>query len=113
MNWYLFAFLLIPVIFLGAKEAGRIQSPRWLIFAICVLSGWLLINLALNSYQAELDQLIASQPSPSDELVKEWEHDGAARVFALIFGWAYAAIYFFVVLGTVRLVAALYKKVRN
>jgi hypothetical protein len=37
---------------------------------------------------------LASTPGASDEIMDAAQNDGAARVFALYFGWAIAAFYF-------------------
>ena len=110
MNLYFAAFLIIPILALAAKEFGGLKLSRWSIFFICVAAGWLLIYFAVESYFASLDEIVSNTPNPSEELLNEWENDGAPRVFAFFFGWAYAAIYFLVCFSVVEVARAVKKK---
>jgi hypothetical protein len=110
MNLYFVAFLIIPILALAAKEFGTLKLSRWSIFFIYVAAGWLLVHFAVVSHFTSLDEIVRNAPNPSEELLSEWENDGAPQVFALLFGWAYAAIYFLVCFSVVELVRAIRKK---
>ena len=94
MNLLIASFLVLPVIALIAKELGKLKLSRWSIFLIYVAVGWMLIYFAVERYFASLDEIVRNTPNPSEELLDRWQNDGAKRVFALYFGWFYAAIYF-------------------
>ena len=94
MNIFLAVFLMLPPAVIAAKEILKIKSPIWFIFFFCVVSGWLLANLAIWKHYELLDELVRNTPVPSEELLEQWQSDGAPKVFALYFGWTYAAFYF-------------------
>ncbi len=110
MNLYFAAFLTIPILALAAKEFGGLKLSRWSIFFIYIAAGWLLVYFAVEAHFAFLDEKVSSTPNPSEELLNEWENDGAPQVSALFFGWAYAAIYFLVCFSVVEAVRAVKKK---
>jgi hypothetical protein len=104
MNPFDAAFLILPVAALVAREFGKLKLPLWLVFLIYVPAGWLLMTLGVEWYFAALDKAVRSTPHPSEELLHKWQSDGAARVFAVYFGWAFAAIYFALCLWIVKIV---------
>lgn len=110
MSLYLTAFLILPLVSLVAKESGELKLPLWLIFFIYLGVGWLLVHLSVQSSLANIDGLVRNTPHPSSELLDEWQSDGARQVFALYFGWAYAAIYFLACLLVVKIICALRRK---
>jgi hypothetical protein len=110
MNFYLAAFLIIPVVALIAREAGKLRLSRWIIFFGYLAVGWLLVYLAVQSYLDNLDEPVRNTPHPSKELLDEWQDDGAKEVFALYFGWAFATVYFLACLMIINLVRALRRK---
>ena len=105
MNPFDAAFLILPVAALVAREFGKLKLPLWLIFLIYVPAGWLLMTLGVEWYFAALDKAVRSTPHPSEELLNKWQSDGAARVFAVYFGWAFAAIYFVLCLLIIKTVS--------
>jgi hypothetical protein len=96
MNIFTFGFLLIPIAAIAANEVSSKKVSLWFIFIVYVLVGWLLWNLSVWWYFQQLDELVRSTPHPSAELLEKWQNDGAANVFALYFGWLFAAVYFLV-----------------
>ena len=107
MNLFFAAFLLLPILALLAKESGKLRLPLWSIFLLYVAVGWLLVNLAVERYYAYLNELVLSTPDPPEELLNRMQNDGAKRVFALYFGWAYAGGYFLICLWIVKAARAL------
>lgn len=110
MNLYLVVFLILPVVALAVREYGKLKLSLWVIFFVYLGAGWLLVYLAAQSHLADLDELVRNTPDPSKELLDKWQNDGAKQVFALYFGWAYAAVYFLTCLSIVYVVRALRKK---
>ncbi len=99
MNPYHIAFLTLPIAAIVAKLFFKWRLSLWIIFFGCVLSGWGLAHLAVERHFDNLDALVRSTPQPSPTLLDALQRDGAAQVFALYFGWAYAAVYFLLCLG--------------
>src|SRR5262245_24014624 len=93
MNLFLLAFLLLAPGLLAAKAVGKWRTSTWWILLVCIVTGWGLVNFAIWSHFEELAR-VAAMPGASDEAMEAAQNDGAARVFGLLFGWAYAAIYF-------------------
>ena len=92
-------FLLLPPTVLLARATWGRQIQGWLGWVSCLLGiavfGWVLVNITVHFYYFHLDDLIETYGShPPKELVKEWTADGAKKVFALLFGWLYALVYF-------------------
>ena len=103
MNLYFAAFLIIPVIALAAKESGTLKLAIWFVFVIYVVLGCLLVNLALDASQRDLDEIVRNTLNPSDKLLNEWQSGDTARVFASYFGWIYSSVYFYVCYCAVKL----------
>jgi len=110
MNLFFASFLILPILALLAKESGKLKLPLWSIFLVCAVVGWLLVNLAVEQYFASLDEVISSSPNPPEELLERRQNDGAKRVFALYFGWAYAALYFLICLWIIKAARALVRR---
>jgi hypothetical protein len=56
--------------------------------------GWLLTNGYVYFFFNHLgDQISGYHGDPPEELVERWANDGAKRVFALFFGWAYGLVW--------------------
>ena len=77
----------------------RAFGPRWFtgLVAACAVAlvGWILVNLAIQLYFADLgEQMRAYGDNPPRELAEEWANDGAKQVFGVLFGWLYALIYY-------------------
>ena len=113
MNIYDAIFLLFPIVAIIAKEMLKLKISLWIIFVVWVGFGWLLVNLATWRHYEMLDELMRNTPNPSEELVERWQNDDASQVFALYFGWAYAAIYFLLCLPLVYIVRYAKKRVVN
>ena len=94
MNLFTIGFLIIPIAAIAFREFSRRKISLWFIFFGYVFVGWLLWNLSVWWYFAELDELISHMPNPSSELLESRQDDGAALVFGWYFGWVFAAIYF-------------------
>ncbi|MFN0277297.1 MAG: hypothetical protein ACKVRN_01715 [Pyrinomonadaceae bacterium] len=103
MNVFFIAFLLIPLIALSAKKLFGWNRSIWLIFFAWIPLGWMLWLLFVWLSHQQLAELVESTPNPPDELLDRLLNDGAANVFALVFGWAIAAIYFLVCLVVVNI----------
>src|SRR5262245_60629219 len=72
------------------------RMPWWLIVVLAASLGWLWSNLAVSFYYEHLGDLLAQHGgvgSAPQELIDEWQNDGAKRVFALLFGWLYGLVY--------------------
>lgn len=89
------AFALLPVAMLILRAFG----PRWftgiLSIGIVAFLGWILVNLNIQLYFADLgEQMSAYGDNPPRELAEEWANDGAKQVFGVLFGGLYALIYY-------------------
>jgi len=113
MDFFLAAFLVLPILALTAKEFGKLKLNLWVIFALYVVVGWLLIHLSVERYFDLLDEAVRSTPNPSSELLNKWQSDGAARVFASYLGWAQAAIYFLFWLWMIKIASFYIRKLRS
>ena len=86
-------FLLLPLAVLGLRAVQPKRLPWWAAFLIVVTLGWPLVLGAA--------------------ILNETPDHGAARVFALFFGWAYALAWFIpwlLVYGVLQLFRRLYAK---
>ena len=70
------------------------------------------MNLRVEFFFDSLEQLVAASPNPSDELLDRAQSDGASRVFALLFGWLFAAIYFAIWFGLFHIGQWVWKRFR-
>ena len=113
MNVYLLAFLTIPIIAIFGHQALKFKYSLWWIFAFFMPIGWALFVLSHISYQSSLDELVRSTANPSDELLNEWQNDGAANVFALYFGWLISIVYFFVCFVVVKAGMDVINRIQN
>jgi hypothetical protein len=85
-------FLITPPLLLGLKLLGQKKIPWWLALLIISLVGWLSVNAAVYFGFEYLAKLLTESPHNS-VLAEKAQDDGAAQVFALLFGWLYALIY--------------------
>ena len=89
-------FLLLPPILLWC----HIRFPKRFTWPVVILLdasfGWALINASLHLYQNELARVVRETPNPSAELLEAMQTDGAANVFTMALGWAYALAYLLV-----------------
>ena len=72
------------------------RMPWWLFSILAALLGWVFSNLAVFFYYEHLHDLLVRAGGINgapEELIEEWQSDGAKRVFALLFGWLYGLIY--------------------
>ena len=86
-------FLATAPALLIVRFARPARMPWWLIGILAALLGWVLSNLAVYFYYEHLHALSdqAGGGAPQ-ELIDEWQNDGAKRVFAFMFGWLYGLI---------------------
>lgn len=89
------ALAFLPVTMLLLRAFG----PRWftgiLAIGIVALVGWILVNLSIQLYFADLgEQMNAYGDNPPRELAEEWANDGAKQIFGALFGGFYALIYY-------------------
>lgn len=89
-----FVFL-TPALYLVRWRWPR-RMPLWLIMAIVLVGGWVLVNASIQTYGSYLDVLVRRMPDPdpSDPVVQKFVADGARMLFGLIFGWLYSLIMF-------------------
>jgi hypothetical protein len=72
------------------------RMPWWLIVILAAFLGWVFANLFVHFYYRHLDDLLAAAGGVNgapQELIDRWTNDGAKRVFAYMFGWAYGLAY--------------------
>ena len=80
-----------PVLFGLRFFRGR---PAWWKILIAIpLVGWVSWFGANAFYFEALGDRIDATDNPPAELVERWGNDGGPMVFALFFGWAFAAAY--------------------
>ncbi len=94
MNIFLIMFLALPPAMFIAKSYWRWRISTVLLFIGYLVLGWILINLAVWWHFEMLSEKLQDLTAPSEKLMETIQNDGAKRVFALYFGWAYALIYF-------------------
>src|SRR5262249_2228593 len=103
-------FLVTAPGLLGVRLVWPKGMPWWVLICLSALLGWALSNLAAYFYYRHLDDLLAAAggvDGAPQELVENWQSDGAKRAFAVLFGWLYGLIYltpwlaiYFVVIAT-------------
>jgi hypothetical protein len=87
-------FLATAPALLVVRLARPARMPWWLIGILAASLGWVLSNLAVYFYYEQLGALLAQAGGGApQELIDEWQNDGAKRVFAFMFGWLYGLIY--------------------
>lgn len=68
--------------------------PWWLLLPLVALVAWLASNAFVHFYYEHLgDELQSYGDNPPSQLLERWANDGAKRVFAQFFGWAYGLVY--------------------
>lgn len=99
-------FLLAPTI---ATVATRIQKRSHVFIALALASfcGWGLAFGASAWIDAQWTSLLERTPNPSEQLIQQFNTDGADKGALLLFGlpisFAYASTWFGVVLGVCRI----------
>ena len=89
-------FFAAAPLLIGVRLAKPKRMPWWLLSILAALLGWVFSNLAVFFYYEHLDDLLAQAGGINgapEELIDEWQSDGAKRVFVLLFGWLYGLIY--------------------
>jgi hypothetical protein len=87
-------FLVFPSILLVFRWRHPKRCSWLLVFVLAGVLGWLLTNGCVYFFFKHLgDQISGYLGDPPEELVERWANDGAKRVFALIFGWAYGLVW--------------------
>lgn len=92
-NVPLFAFWTLPFI---SAVVHRKVGKRWTIFLLLIAYatlGWLLLFGALAWNDAQWSALLDRTPNPSEELMEQFNSDGASRAFTLLFGWPTSFLY--------------------
>ncbi len=88
-------FLVLPFAVLLLRAFRPKRMPWLLAFLAVAVLGWLFVNGAVYFKFEYLGDLMHSYGNnPPEDLVKLWSNDGAQRVFALLFGWVYALVWF-------------------
>lgn len=111
MNVFFVAFCALPPAILLAKAYFKWRMSTWWFFAGFVMVGWILWFVAIWLRFEDLARQ-ASTPGASDELMDQAQKDGAPRVFALYFGWAFAGLYFGAWTLAYSRGGSLYKRIR-
>jgi drug/metabolite transporter (DMT)-like permease len=91
------------------------RMPWWLLVVLAGFFGWAFANLFVYFNHRHLGDLIAAAGGVNgapQELLDRWTNDGAKRVFANMFGWAYGLAYLLPSLG-VYLMAILWRSRRE
>ncbi len=83
--------LLAPTLFVVRSSTG--SPPWWFIVILVVIVGWFAYAVAVLSYFEHLWEVIERAKNPDPELVRRATADGAPKVFAIGFGWAFSIIY--------------------
>ena len=89
-------FFAAAPLLIAVRLAKPKRMPWWLLSILAALLGWVFSNLAVFFYYEHLDDLLAQAGGINgapEELIDEWQSDGAKRVFALLFGWLYGLMY--------------------
>ena len=89
-------FLILPPVLLLCHVRFRQRFTWPAVILLDAFCGWLAINACLWLYEAELGRIISNTSNPSAELLDKWQNDGAANIFTMILGWAYALAYLLV-----------------
>jgi hypothetical protein len=89
-------FLATAPLLLTARFFRPNRMPWWLIVILAAFLGWVFANLLVYFYYRHLGDLLTAAGGASTaprELLDRWANDGAKRVFAYMFGWAYGLAY--------------------
>jgi hypothetical protein len=86
---FLLLQLAVPAAILFKGPGGATRVARIVRALLAIAAGYILLNLSVHALQA-LSLHIAQTP---EEVRRVVDHDGAPRVFALVFGWIPAAAY--------------------
>lgn len=86
---FLFLQIAVPaaILFWGGDETTRMA--RIVRGLLAIAAGYVLLNLSVYALQTLSLQIATTQ----EEIRRVVDHDGAPRVFALVFGWIPAAFY--------------------
>ena len=85
-------FVGLPPLLFGLRFFRR-RPAWWLIVPTLILVGWASwLGAAVFHFEALGDQ-IEAHPNPPAELIEQFGRDGGPKTFALLFGWAAAAVY--------------------
>jgi hypothetical protein len=87
-------FIILPPVLLLCHVRFKHRFTWPAVILLDAFFGWLAINACLWLYEAELSRIINNTPNPPAELWDKLQSDGAANIFTLILGWAYALAYF-------------------
>jgi hypothetical protein len=89
-------FLATAPLLLAVRFFRPRRMPWWLIVILAAVLGWVFANLLVHFYYRHLDDLLTAAGGVNgapQELIDRWANDGAKRVFAYMFGWAYGLAY--------------------
>ena len=95
----LVVFLTLPVALLAVRFLRPRWMPWWLVFPAVMVVGWIVVNAGVYFRYEHLGDVLRTTPNPSQELIDAATSDGAPRIFALLFGWAYGLVYLIPWLG--------------
>ena len=102
-------FLVAPPFLLAVRLLMPTRMPWWLLAVLAAFLGWVFANLAVHFYYEHVDDLLAEAggiDNAPQQLVDQWQNDGAKLVFAYLFGWLYGLIYLLPWLVVYRLAIA-------
>jgi hypothetical protein len=93
INPFLLAFAALPL----ASAALHRKSKRGLVVLLLIagysIAGWLLLFAAQYWNDMQWVALMERTPNPSDELIHQFNSDGASKAFTLLFGLPVSAIW--------------------
>jgi len=86
---FLFLQIALPAAILFRGGVGKSRMARITRALSAIGAGYVLLNLSVHALQS-LSLQLATTP---EEVRRVVDHDGAPRVFALVFGWIPVALY--------------------